>query len=60
MVRRPARQVCRRSRKSDAPAGRTPDRIANRRTILRALVAGEAALDVRLETGGGRQPMSIS
>ncbi len=43
-----ARQVCRRSYKSDAAAGRTADRAANRRTILRALVAGSAGLAVSL------------
>ncbi|MEX0671159.1 MAG: DUF429 domain-containing protein [Pirellulales bacterium] len=44
-----ARQVCRRSYKSDTPAKQTSERRANRRTILRALVAGTAGLDVRLE-----------
>ncbi|NCY03709.1 MAG: DUF429 domain-containing protein [Planctomycetia bacterium] len=43
-----ARQVCRRSYKSDAAAGRTEDRAANRRVILRALVAGSAGLAVAL------------
>jgi len=46
-----ARHVCRHSYKSDAAAGQTADRTANRRTILRALVAGEAGLGVRLEIG---------
>jgi hypothetical protein len=44
-----ARQACRRSYKSDTPAMQTPDRRANRRTILAALEAGTAGLDVRLE-----------
>jgi hypothetical protein len=44
-----ARQACRRSYKSDTPAMQTPERRANRRTILAALVAGTAGLDVRLE-----------
>jgi hypothetical protein len=44
-----ARQACRRSYKSDTPAMQTPERRANRRTILRALEAGTAGLDVRLE-----------
>ncbi len=44
-----ARQACRRSYKSDTPALQTPERRMNRRTILAALVAGEAGLDVRLE-----------
>ena len=44
-----ARQVCRRSYKSDTPAMQTAERRANRRVILDALVAGEADLDVRLE-----------
>lgn len=44
-----ARQVCRRSYKSDTPAAQTPDRRANRRMILEAVVAGTAGLDVRLE-----------
>ena len=44
-----ARQVCRRSYKSDTPALQTPDRRTNRRTILAALVGGTAGLDVRLE-----------
>ena len=44
-----ARQVCRRSYKSDTPAMQTAERRANRRAILNALVAGEAGLDVRLE-----------
>ena len=44
-----ARQVCRRSYKSDTPAMQTAERRVNRRAILNALVAGEAGLDVRLE-----------
>ena len=44
-----ARQACRRAYKSDTPAMQTPDRRANRRTILAALEAGTAGLDVRLE-----------
>ena len=44
-----ARQACRRSYKSDTPAAQTPERRANRRTILKALVAGTAGLAVRLE-----------
>ena len=44
-----ARQACKKSYKSDTPAMQTPERRANRRTILAALVAGTAGLDVRLE-----------
>jgi len=44
-----ARQVCRTSYKSDLPAAQTTARAANRRAILRALVAGEAGLDVALD-----------
>lgn len=44
-----ARQVCRRSYKSDTPAMQTAERRANRRVILDALLAGKAGLDVRLE-----------
>jgi hypothetical protein len=44
-----ARQVCRRSYKSDTPAMQTAERRANRRVILDALIAGEAGLDVRLD-----------
>jgi hypothetical protein len=44
-----ARHACRRSYKSDTPAMQTPDRRANRRTILAALEAGTAGLDARLE-----------
>lgn len=44
-----ARQACRRSYKSDAPAMQTAERRANRRTILRALQSGTAGLTVRLE-----------
>lgn len=44
-----ARQVCRRSYKSDTPALQTPERRSNRRMILESLVAGTAGLDVRLE-----------
>jgi hypothetical protein len=43
-----ARKVCRTSYKSDATANQTPERAANRRAILRALVAGEAGLDIAL------------
>jgi len=43
-----ARKVVRTSYKSDLAAGRTPDRVRNRRAILAALVAGKAGLDVRL------------
>ena len=44
-----ARQACRTSYKSDAPARQTPERRDNRRTILRALEAGTAGLAVRME-----------
>jgi len=44
-----ARQVCRESYKSDVIAAQTAPRAAARRTILAALVAGTAGLDVRLE-----------
>jgi len=44
-----ARKVCRTSYKSDAAANQTPARAANRRAILRTLVAGEAGLDIALE-----------
>ncbi len=44
-----ARRACRRSYKSDTPALQTADRRANRRTILEAVTAGSAGLDVRLE-----------
>jgi len=44
-----ARQACKKSYKSDTPAMQTPERRAHRRTILAALVAGAAGLDVRLE-----------
>jgi hypothetical protein len=44
-----ARQACKKSYKSDTPAMQTPERRANRRTIIAALVAGAAGLDVRLE-----------
>lgn len=43
-----ARRVVRSSYKSDTTAGRTPDRLRNRRLILAALVAGTAGLRVRL------------
>ncbi|MFM9058833.1 MAG: DUF429 domain-containing protein [Planctomycetaceae bacterium] len=43
------RRVCREPYKSDEPAGRSPERAARRRTIVRALVAGTAGLDVALE-----------
>lgn len=48
-----ARQACRRSYKSDTPAAQTPERRANRRTIVTALVAGTAGLAVRLEATAG-------
>jgi hypothetical protein len=44
-----ARQACRRSYKSDTAAAQTPDRRANRRTIVTALEAGTAGLVPRLE-----------
>lgn len=44
-----ARKVCRTSYKSDASANQTPERAANRRAIVRALVGGEAGLDITLE-----------
>jgi hypothetical protein len=44
-----ARQVCRTSYKSDLPSAQTTARAANRRAILRALVAGEAGLAVALD-----------
>lgn len=44
-----ARQVCRRSYKSDTRAMQTPERAANRRRIIRGLVAGAAGLKPRLE-----------
>ena len=44
-----ARQICRGSYKSDLPTRQTPEREANRRRILRALVAGTAGLEPRLE-----------
>lgn len=43
-----ARQICRRSYKSDTIAGRTPDREARRREIVAGLVAGTAGLAVTL------------
>jgi hypothetical protein len=43
-----ARKVCRKSYKSDLPAAQTPERARNRRTIITALVAGSAGLDVAL------------
>ena len=44
-----ARKVCRTSYKSDEAAKQTPERAANRRIILRSLVAAEAGLDIALE-----------
>ncbi len=44
-----ARKVCRTSYKSDSAANQTPERAANRRAILQALVAGEAGLDIALD-----------
>ena len=43
-----ARQVCRGSYKSDLPAAQTAARAANRRLILRGLLAGEAGLAPKL------------
>lgn len=43
-----ARQVCRSSYKSDAPDRQTPAREANRRLIIKSLVAGTAGLGPRL------------
>lgn len=43
-----ARMVCRQSYKSDTVAKQTPDRRANRRKILEALVNGRAGLDILL------------
>lgn len=48
-----ARQVCRKSYKSDTPAMQTAERRANRRAILDAVVAGEAGLAVRLDVSAG-------
>jgi hypothetical protein len=48
-----ARQVCRRSYKSDAPGGRTQERADNRRAIVAALTAGAAGLAIRLTMGRG-------
>jgi hypothetical protein len=55
-----ARQVCRRSYKSDTPAMQTGERRANRRAILNALVAGEAGLDVRLEVSAALERRMIA
>jgi hypothetical protein len=44
-----ARHACRRSYKSDTPSAQTPDRRANRSTILDALIAGTAGLAPRLD-----------
>lgn len=44
-----ARKVCRTSYKSDSAAQQTPERAANRRAILQALVSGAAGLDAALE-----------
>lgn len=44
-----ARQVCRGSYKSDTRAQHTPERAANRRRIIRGLVAGTAGLVPRLD-----------
>jgi hypothetical protein len=46
------RKVCRTSYKSDSTANQTRERAANRRAILRALVAGEAGLGITLEITG--------
>jgi hypothetical protein len=48
-----ARQVCRGSYKSDTRAMQTPERAANRRRIIRGLVAGAAGLVPRLELSAG-------
>ena len=44
-----ARKVCRTSYKSDSAVRQTPERAANRRAILQALVSGAAGLDAGLE-----------
>lgn len=44
-----ARKVCRTSYKSDSAVRQTPERAANRRAILQALVSGAAGLDAALE-----------
>jgi len=44
-----ARQACRKSYKSDTPVAQTPERRANRRMIVKALVAGAAGLAPRLD-----------
>jgi len=44
-----ARQLCRGSYKSDTKSQQTPERAANRRCIIRGLVAGTAGLLPRLE-----------
>ena len=41
-----ARQVCKKSYKSDTPASQTPERAAHRRAILEAVVDGQAGLNV--------------
>ena len=48
-----ARQVCRGSYKSYVPAQQTPARAANRRLIIRGLVAGTAGLAPRLDISEG-------
>ncbi len=48
-----ARQVCRRSYKSDTRAKQTLERRRHRRLILEGLVAGRAGLGVRLELSEG-------
>jgi hypothetical protein len=48
-----ARQICRGSYKSDTRAMQTPERAANRRRIIRSLVAGEAGLLPRLDLSAG-------
>jgi len=53
-----ARQVCRGSYKSDVRSGQTPERTANRRRILAAVVAGTAGLAPRLQlTAGWRRKL---
>ena len=47
------RRICRQPYKSDASAGRTAERARRRRTIVRALAAGEAGLDVALAIDAG-------
>jgi len=54
-----ARRVCRGSYKSDAKRLQSPERAANRRRIIAALVAGTAGLRPRLElTAGWRRKLA--